>query len=59
MIGRRNIKGSVNNQFYAPRRIKGFGEGKVAFVASHCSAAHSIIIMQDGTVYTLGKLDFF
>ncbi|KAA0194131.1 hypothetical protein HAZT_HAZT005946 [Hyalella azteca] len=55
LIGRRNLKATPALQHFTPRRAKTFANIKVSFVASHCSAAHHIIITQDGTVYTMGR----
>lgn len=56
-IGRRNLKGIPSLHHYLPRRISSLSGIRVAVVASHCSAAHSIIISEEGKAFSLGTLN--
>lgn len=54
-IGRRNLKGIPAMLHHVPRRIAAFRGIRVAYVASHCSAAHTIFISDEGKVFSLGR----
>ncbi|ROT62143.1 hypothetical protein C7M84_020022 [Penaeus vannamei] len=54
-IGRRNLKSIPSMIHYVPRRIASLKGIRVAFVTSHCSAAHSIILTEEGKVMALGR----
>ncbi|KAG0712630.1 Protein RCC2 [Chionoecetes opilio] len=54
-IGRRNLKGIPAMLHHVPRRIAAFRGIRVAYVVSHCSAAHTIFISEEGKVFSLGR----
>ncbi|XP_047496830.1 protein RCC2-like [Penaeus chinensis] len=54
-IGRRNLKSIPSMIHYVPRRIASLKGIRVAFVTSHCSAAHSIILTEEGKVMAVGR----
>ncbi|XP_042242580.1 protein RCC2 homolog [Homarus americanus] len=54
-IGRRNLKSIPSMIHYGPRLISALKGIRVAFVTSHCSAVHSIIITEEGKAMALGR----
>lgn len=54
-IGRRNLKGIPAMMHHVPRRIAAFKGIRLSYVASHCSAAHTIFITEEGKVFSLGE----
>ncbi|KAK4300103.1 hypothetical protein Pmani_027675 [Petrolisthes manimaculis] len=54
-IGRRNLTGIPAQMHYVPRRISAFKGIRLAYVASHCTAAHSIFVTEEGKVFSLGR----
>ncbi|XP_064120130.1 protein RCC2 homolog [Macrobrachium nipponense] len=54
-IGRRNLNSVPSLIHFVPKHISTFKGIKVAFVASHCTAAHSVIITEEGKAFTVGR----
>lgn len=54
-IGRRNLNLVPNMIHYIPKRIASFKGIRVALVASHCTAAHSVIVTEEGKTFTVGR----
>ena len=44
-------------QHYVPKIVKSLQGIQIGYVASHCSAAHSVLITADGVAMTMGKND--